>query len=424
MCVNGVVGFAGLGVTLATLEAGQATGAGQQGVAHRRRARSCGACAARRARRARAGRQRALRGAPVPARPAPGRPAAMGAPHRADGQSGGPFRGRSPGRAGRRHRRRRAGPPDLVDGPEDHDRLVDADEQGPRGDRGPRAVRRAATTRSRWWCTRSRSCTRWSSSPTARTIAQLSLPDMRLPIAYALAYPERHRHAVRPHRLGRARRGSTSSRPTSRPSRCLGLAYEAGRARRHGPRLAERRQRGRRGGLPRRPDPRGRHRRRTERGACTGMMGEPHDSVDAVIDADRRRPWRGPRGRSTRGSPRDRQPTPSDTGEPARMPVPPSATAWRDRRARRTLAPGPAGRADRRLRDARPACGWLIIVGALARDDLPARARPLPDRQVVGHEGHRVLPLLRPEASGRSGAARPSTASRPSRSAPTCASSG
>ena len=34
------------------------------------------------------------------------------------------------------------------------------------------------------------------------TMAQLSLPDMRLPIGYALGYPGRHRHAVRPHRLG------------------------------------------------------------------------------------------------------------------------------------------------------------------------------------------------------------------------------
>ena len=37
------------------------------------------------------------------------------------------------------------------------------------------------------------------------TIAQLSLPDMRLPIGYALAYPDRIGDAVRPHRLGDAR---------------------------------------------------------------------------------------------------------------------------------------------------------------------------------------------------------------------------
>ncbi len=37
------------------------------------------------------------------------------------------------------------------------------------------------------------------------TIAQLSMPDMRLPIGYALGVPAPHRHAVRAHRLGDAR---------------------------------------------------------------------------------------------------------------------------------------------------------------------------------------------------------------------------
>ena len=60
------------------------------------------------------------------------------------------------------------------------------------------------------------------------TIAQLSLPDMRLPIGYALA-TRTHRHPVRSHRLGRARAGSTSSRPTRRRSAASPLAYEAGR---------------------------------------------------------------------------------------------------------------------------------------------------------------------------------------------------
>ena len=67
-CVNGVVGFAGLPRHPAALEAGQAPGPGQQGVADRRRARSCSAVPATPGRRARAGRQRALRRPPVPAR--------------------------------------------------------------------------------------------------------------------------------------------------------------------------------------------------------------------------------------------------------------------------------------------------------------------------------------------------------------------
>ena len=126
-------------VTLAALARRQAPGAGQQGVAHRRRARR--AAGARHARgRARARRQRALRRPPVP--PRQRRPRRRGRPHRAH-RVGRPVPGPHPRRARRRHRRRRPRPPDLVDGTEDHRRLVDADEQGPRGHRGPRAVRHA-----------------------------------------------------------------------------------------------------------------------------------------------------------------------------------------------------------------------------------------------------------------------------------------
>ena len=57
--------------------------------------------------------------------------------------SGGPFRGQIAERAGQGHRRRRAEAPDLADGPEDHHRFGDADEQGARGDRGALAVWRA-----------------------------------------------------------------------------------------------------------------------------------------------------------------------------------------------------------------------------------------------------------------------------------------
>ena len=64
------------------------------------------------------------------------------------------------------------------------------------------------------------------------TIAQLSLPDMRLPIAYALAYPDRVGDAVRPHRLGRARP------PRLRAARPRGLPVP-------GPRLRGRPDRGR-----------------------------------------------------------------------------------------------------------------------------------------------------------------------------------
>ena len=88
------------------------------------------------------------------------------------------------------------------------------------------------------------------------TIAQLSLPDMRLPIGYALGYPERiatpfgridWAHA-RPARLRAAGPGHV---PLPRP----GLRGRTGRRHRAG--LAQRGQRGRRRGVPGRRDPLG-----------------------------------------------------------------------------------------------------------------------------------------------------------------------
>jgi len=61
------------------------------------------------------------------------------------------------------------------------------------------------------------------------TVAQLSMPDMRLPVAYALAYPERFDHPY-----GRidwsAMSGLTFEPPDRRRFPCLDLAYQAGRA--------------------------------------------------------------------------------------------------------------------------------------------------------------------------------------------------
>ena len=62
------------------------------------------------------------------------------------------------------------------------------------------------------------------------TIAQLSMPDMRLPIGLALGAPDRLDRGVRRRSTGRRSGRSRSSRPTSRPSRACDLAYEAGRA--------------------------------------------------------------------------------------------------------------------------------------------------------------------------------------------------
>jgi 1-deoxy-D-xylulose-5-phosphate reductoisomerase len=61
------------------------------------------------------------------------------------------------------------------------------------------------------------------------TIAQLSLPDMRLPIAYALGYPERAQTAFGP--LDWTQLSTLEfSMPDHEQFPCLGLAYEAGRA--------------------------------------------------------------------------------------------------------------------------------------------------------------------------------------------------
>ena len=61
--------------------------------------------------------------------------------------SGGPFRTRPRETFDRITPRGGALPSDLVDGPEDHDRLGDAHEQGARGDRGALAVRPAGRAR-------------------------------------------------------------------------------------------------------------------------------------------------------------------------------------------------------------------------------------------------------------------------------------
>lgn len=61
------------------------------------------------------------------------------------------------------------------------------------------------------------------------TVAQLSMPDMRLPIGYALAYPDRH-----PTPFGRIDWSTLGSLDFEEPDvevfSCLRLAYEAGRA--------------------------------------------------------------------------------------------------------------------------------------------------------------------------------------------------
>ena len=97
------------------------------------------------------------------------------------------------------------------------------------------------------------------------TIAQLSLPDMRLPIGYALAYPDRIGTPFG--RIDWADAGPArlrAPRPRGLPLPGPGLRGRPGR--RHGAGLAQRRQRGGGRRLPRRAHPVDRHPRRPRRG--------------------------------------------------------------------------------------------------------------------------------------------------------------
>ena len=129
------------------------------------------------------------------------------------------------------------------------------------------------------------------------TIAQLSLPDMRLPIAYALAYPDRLDRAVRRDSTSRTHvPASTSSRPTSGAFPCLDLALRRRARRGHRAGVAVGRQRGRRRGVPRRAhrlaiDRRGRTPPRSIGGTA------PAADVEAVLGGRRR----GPPGRHEPG---------------------------------------------------------------------------------------------------------------------------
>ena len=162
--LNAVVGFAGLPATLWALERGVYARARQQG--EPRRGGRPSPCAARGPgwRPAPPGRQRALRGLPVP------RGARARGP--VDSLVLTAWRRPVPRRNGVRSSKasregRRAGPSDVADGPQDQRRLGHARQQGARADRGALPVRPALTSRSRSWCIRPRSSTRSSASATA-----------------------------------------------------------------------------------------------------------------------------------------------------------------------------------------------------------------------------------------------------------------
>ena len=121
-------------------------------------------------------------------------------------------------------------------------------------------------------------------------LAHLGVPDMRTPIGYALAYPERP-PLPQVRRLDLFATSIAFERPDTATFRCLALAEEAGhqghagraRGRRrgrgpaHGRRAhrPERRQRGRRGGVPRGAARRSSASPRSSRRASTGSATPP-----------------------------------------------------------------------------------------------------------------------------------------------------
>ena len=250
----------------------------EQGEPRRRRGpRADGLEAGRRAAPAR--RQRALRAPPVPRGPTAG-----------DGRLARPhgLRRPVPKPAARRSRISDRGgcarPSDLVDGPEDHDRLGDAREQGPRADRGAVPVRRAVRADRR---RRAPELDRSRPRPLPR---RRSARSCRLP-GHARA------DLVRAHVSGAARDARLAARPVRaaharvRAARPRALPAAAARARsggegRHLSLCVQRGQRGRRRRVPR---PAHRlPRDRTARGgrARRGSTGAPARDLDELVEAD------------------------------------------------------------------------------------------------------------------------------------------
>src|SRR3954452_20153706 len=156
------------------------------------------------------------------------------------------------GRARERHPRAGAGPPDLGHGREDHDRQRHAHEQGPRGDRGAAALRRAARRDRRGRAPavdhprpRSPERRRLARAHGLPRHARADLVRAPLPRADRRARSEPRPRRPRAAHLRGARRGHL---PVPAPG------PRGVRGRRHGPVCAERGERDRGAGLPRRRD--------------------------------------------------------------------------------------------------------------------------------------------------------------------------
>ena len=120
--------------------------------------------------------------------------------------------------------------------------------------------------RSRWSCIRARPCTRSCASATARALAHLGYPDMRVPISFALTYPERAATPIAPLDLAS---GVTLEfhAPDLETFPLLALARRAGEEGRNGSVRLQRRERSGCRRVPRRATAVPRHRRGRRRHA-------------------------------------------------------------------------------------------------------------------------------------------------------------
>ena len=425
--VNGVVGFAGLPVTLATLEAGR-----RLALANKESLIAAGPLVQRARRTPGAelvpGRQRARRHPPVPAgqrQPGSGRASSCSPP------AAGPFRGRSRAELAAvtiddalAHPTWSMGPKITVDSSTLMNKgleVIEAHELfgAPAGDDGvgigfdqievvvhPQSIVHSMVDLHR------------------RRHHRPAVPARHAPAHRLRAGLPRPPH----HPVRRASTGPTLGRLDFEPPdldafACLGLAYEAGRAGGHRPGLAQRGQRGGRGRLPRRAGSAGPRSPRCwpRRSSCHD--GTPAADLPTVVDVDHRA-----RAASRRAI--ERIAVVTDTIDP-----PPARPPTRDRRHPRATAGRAAARPRSTTTPRRRRPGWsrspvrrpasLLVASSSAgrrlvgpghrrrpaRVDRPARVRPLPHGQAGRHEGHRVLRRLRPQAVVVHAGARPSTAS-------------
>ena len=233
-CMAAIVGAAGLAPTLAAARAGK-----KILLANKEALVMSGQLfmdAVREQRRdAAADRQRAQRDLPVPAR------ATMRATRRPPAcakilltASGGPFLARAVETLDSVTPDEACAHPNWVDGPQDLGRLRHHDEQGPGSDRGALAVRRAGRPDRGRDPPAKRDPLDGRRTSTARCWPQLGNPDMRTPIAHALAYPGADRRPASPQLdLDQHGRAAVRQRRTSRASPAWRWPIDALRRGRH-----------------------------------------------------------------------------------------------------------------------------------------------------------------------------------------------